>query len=380
LKNLDSHIQTKINSCYSDNLNNLKKISKAKNRILLIGKTGVGKSTLINGIFDADLAEEGFGKPVTMHEKPKKYEYETLKNIELYDSRGIEIDPQNDVETIYNKIKEFIDEQFQKNEPIDAIWYCLTGTRFEDAEINLIKKLKSLYQDNSLSSVIVYTQCYFNDDFIKMKNILNSIDNQLIIHNVVAKMKKMGDNIIKSFGQEELIEKTKNLINQNPKLVLISAAKAKTEKQVQELITQKVYIPNNIEFNQLIEKLINSFFENYSLEQNIKNIIQEFLSQYNIRCQSIIEDNLRPIIEKEAKKMTEDLKNIVSSILREYDNAISIDQNGFYEEYKKKVNNLLLPIAQTKGKNNLNLNSQKIIENEIKNYLINNSKNYIFSC
>ena len=165
LKNLDSHIQTKINSCYSDNLNNLKKISKAKNRILLIWKTGV----LINRIFDADLAEEGFGKPVTLYEKLKKYEYETLKDIELYISRGIEINPPNDVETIYNKIKEFIDEQFQKNEQIDAIWYCLTGTRVEDVELNLIKKLKSLYQDNSLSSVIVYTQCYFNDDFIKKK-------------------------------------------------------------------------------------------------------------------------------------------------------------------------------------------------------------------
>ena len=38
-------------------------------------------------------------------------------------------------------------------------------------------------------------------------------------------MKKMGDNIIKSFGLEELLEKTKNLIKQNPKLVLISAEK-----------------------------------------------------------------------------------------------------------------------------------------------------------
>lgn len=379
LKNLDFHIQTKINSCYSDNLNNLKNIPKTKNRILLIGKTGVGKSTLINGIFNADLAEEGFGKPITMHEKPKKYEYETLKDIELYDSRGIEIYPQNDVETIYNKIKEFIDEQFQKNEPIDAIWYCLTGTRVEDVELKLIKKLKSLYQDNSLSSVIVYTQCYFNDDFINMKNILNSIDNELIIHNVVAKMKKMGDSIIKSFGLEDLIEKTKNLIKQNSKFVLISTAKAKSEKQIQELINQKINFPNNIEFNQLIEKIINLFFENYSLEQNIKNIIQEFLSKYNIKCQSIIEENLRPIIEKEAKIITDELKNIVSNILREYDNVISVDQNGFYEEYKKKVNNLLLPIAQTKGKHNLNLNCQKIIENEIKNYLINKSKNYILS-
>ncbi len=33
--------------------------------ILIAGKTGVGKSTLINSIFQGNLAETGQGKPVT---------------------------------------------------------------------------------------------------------------------------------------------------------------------------------------------------------------------------------------------------------------------------------------------------------------------------
>lgn len=35
--------------------------------ILLVGKTGVGKSTLINGMFRDNLAETGIGKPVTKY-------------------------------------------------------------------------------------------------------------------------------------------------------------------------------------------------------------------------------------------------------------------------------------------------------------------------
>jgi predicted GTPase len=43
-------------------IKNIKPIS-----ILLIGKTGVGKSTLINRIFRENLAETGIGRPVTKH-------------------------------------------------------------------------------------------------------------------------------------------------------------------------------------------------------------------------------------------------------------------------------------------------------------------------
>ena len=35
--------------------------------IIVAGKTGVGKSTLINAVFRDNLAETGMGKPVTDH-------------------------------------------------------------------------------------------------------------------------------------------------------------------------------------------------------------------------------------------------------------------------------------------------------------------------
>lgn len=46
-------------------------VEKIKNlntlNIIVAGKTGVGKSTLINSVFKEKLAETGMGKPVTTH-------------------------------------------------------------------------------------------------------------------------------------------------------------------------------------------------------------------------------------------------------------------------------------------------------------------------
>ena len=56
--------------------------------IIVAGKTGVGKSTLINAVFREKLAETGTGKPVTDHMRKL-----TKKGIPLaiYDTRGFEL-------------------------------------------------------------------------------------------------------------------------------------------------------------------------------------------------------------------------------------------------------------------------------------------------
>lgn len=56
--------------------------------IIVAGKTGVGKSTLINSVFKEKLADTGMGKPVTSHMRKI-----TKKGVPLaiYDTRGFEL-------------------------------------------------------------------------------------------------------------------------------------------------------------------------------------------------------------------------------------------------------------------------------------------------
>src|SRR3954452_23299357 len=59
-----------------------------KFNLAIFGKTGVGKSTLINAIFSADVAKTGTGRPVTL--KTEYFEHPS-GYFGVYDSEGIEV-------------------------------------------------------------------------------------------------------------------------------------------------------------------------------------------------------------------------------------------------------------------------------------------------
>ena len=108
--------------------------------MLIAGRTGVGKSTLINSVFQGKLATTGQGRPVTTNIREI-----TKKGIPLsiIDTRGLEL---ADFRETLAKLKEVLRERNSSSDPQKHIhigWVCLSedSRRVESAESDLCKLL-----------------------------------------------------------------------------------------------------------------------------------------------------------------------------------------------------------------------------------------------
>ena len=115
---MDKVAQDAINAI-SERIKNLRKLN-----IIVAGKTGVGKSTLINGVFREKMAETGMGKPVTAHMRKL-----TKKGVPLaiYDTRGFELGKEVQAE-VKKEIIDTINAGLATkaiNEAVHCIWYCI---------------------------------------------------------------------------------------------------------------------------------------------------------------------------------------------------------------------------------------------------------------
>ncbi len=158
--------------------------------ILVLGRTGVGKSTLINVVLNLKgehAAKENAVKPETgvdngpapnlLETSLSKIEKQKFEPVEyssenssliLLDSRGIELSKRYNIDVATEDIKKFIEErnglESDPDKFIHCIWYLVSGKRFEDDEGNYVKSLKSLYSNFGLPIIFVYTQAIYEED------------------------------------------------------------------------------------------------------------------------------------------------------------------------------------------------------------------------
>nr|WP_242674049.1 GTPase [Helicobacter pylori] len=120
-------------------LEHIKK-EKPKMNVLLMGATGVGKSSLINALFGKEIAKAGVGKPITQH--LEKYIDEQKKGLILWDTKGIEA---TDYHNTMQSIKKEMEDSFKtlsEKEAIDVAYLCVKETSSRVQERERVIKLR----------------------------------------------------------------------------------------------------------------------------------------------------------------------------------------------------------------------------------------------
>lgn len=298
--------------------------------IMVAGITGTGKSTLINAVFGAEMAETGTGKPVTEH--IDEYQKEDTP-IHIWDTVGLELDSEKTRESI-KSIRTTIASKSSSNDQYDrvhAIWYCINSgsNRYQGAELEFIKELHSI----GVPFIIVLTQCSGDEDEVnafeaKIREINESMGmNDIRIVQVLAlpvKYRGMA-NSIPAFGLDTLVNVTLELLPAFIKSGFIAAQRiSQSEKrnECEEIICSYVRAAQNGFWDKV--SIINVFVT----DNNIMKMFRKLGEMYN----TVLSTNS---IEEIMKKSGVDFKNNFFGLISPIDMGYSKKITALLEQKRK---------------------------------------------
>lgn len=190
--------------------------------ILIAGRTGVGKSTLINAIFQGNLATTGQGRPVTQNTREIKKEDIPLS---IFDTRGLEM---ADFSQTLSTLRSFVSERSRDVDPkkhIHVAWICIAEDlrRVEPAEEELVKVLADY-----MPVIAVITKARSDQGFRStVQQILPLVKN---VSRVRAIQEELDEGYVLSpMGLRELVDLTMQVVPEGLKRAFTAAQKVDIE-------------------------------------------------------------------------------------------------------------------------------------------------------
>lgn len=186
-------------------------------KILLLGKTGVGKSSFINYFLGKTVAKAGVGKPFTT-DYFIPYEIEEGRYpIQIFDTKGLE------ASGAYKQLDAIINEIKKRNNGDDilnwfhTIFYCISmaNPRFEDFEATFIRRLQAELSQH-IHIIITHCDACTPEKIANMRQTiarkLDSMEGIEIFEVVCVSKKKRNGQIVEPRGREAVSERVFDLL------------------------------------------------------------------------------------------------------------------------------------------------------------------------
>ena len=173
--------------------------------VLIAGRTGVGKSTLINSMFHGRMATTGDGRPVT---KAARFISKEGVSLGIWDTRGLELaDFQETLDELMQLVKGRADDRDPERH-IHVAWLCIheDGRRVQDAERNLCRTL-----DGHMPVLAVITKARSDQGF--RANVQRMLPEARNVVRVRAIPEAFDDgHVLSTMGLDDLVEATASLL------------------------------------------------------------------------------------------------------------------------------------------------------------------------